>query len=72
VPLQVAVFPLQFPELAAATAVMLLYVPAKGLLQFGAPVQVIRSALTTDDEPLLPLQVTVGLEVIAIPAVPSV
>ena len=61
VPLQVAVLPLQFPELAATDT--LLYVPAAGLLQVGAPVQV-RPLVTA-----VPLQVTAG-EVIAVPAVP--
>jgi hypothetical protein len=61
VPLHVAVLPLQFPELADTDT--LLYVPAAGVLQFGAPVQ-LRPLLT-----VVPLQVTVGA-VIAAPAVP--
>ena len=68
VPLQVAVFPLQFPELADTDT--LLYVPATGLPQVGAPVQ-LRPLLTVVDVLLLPLQVTVGA-VIAVPAMPEV
>jgi len=59
----VAVLPLQFPELAYTDTS--LYVPAAGLLQLGAPVQ-LRPLLTA-----VPLQVTVGAA-IAVPAVPEV
>ena len=62
VPLQVAVLPLQFPELADTDTS--LYVPAAGLLQVGAPVQ-LRPLLTA-----VPLQVTVG-GVIGVPTVPD-
>jgi len=62
VPLQVADLPLQSPEFVETD--ILLYVPAVGLSQFGAPVQ-LRPLLTA-----LPLQVTVGA-VIAVPAVPD-
>jgi hypothetical protein len=62
VPLQVAVLPAQLPELAEID--MLLYVPATGVDQFGAPVQA-RPLLTAT-----PLQVTAG-GVIAVPAVPD-
>jgi hypothetical protein len=63
VPLQVADFPLHSPELADTD--ILLYVPAAGVVQFGAFFQLI---------PLLtavPLQVTIGA-VIAVPAMPDV
>ena len=63
VPPQVAVFPLQLPELASTDT--LLYVPTAGLFQVGAPVQ-LRPLLTA-----VPLQVTTGA-VIAVPAVPVV
>jgi len=66
VPLQVAAAAvLQFPEVVDTFT--LLYTPAVGLLQVGAPVQV-KPVVTVDDELLLPLQVTVGA-VIAVPAV---
>jgi len=68
VPLQLAVFPLQFPELAATDTS--LYVPIVGLDQVGAPVQ-LRPLLTAVDVPLLLTQVTAGA-VIAVPAVPVV
>jgi len=68
VPLQVAVLPLQFPEPAYTDTP--LYVPATGLFQLGAPVQ-LRPLLTVVVVLLLPLQVTVGA-VIAVPAVPEV
>ena len=56
--------PLQFPEFASTITV--LYVPATGLFQVGAFLQ-LRSLLTTvDDVPLLLVQVTVGA-VIATP-----
>jgi hypothetical protein len=63
VPLQVALFPAQLPELVDTN--MPMYVPAAGVDQFGAPVQ-LRPLLTAT-----PLQVTAG-GVIAVPAVPDV
>jgi hypothetical protein len=61
--LQVAVFPLQFPELADTD--MSVYIPPSGLLQTGAFVQL--RPLVTDVEPALPVQVTAGA-VIALPS----
>jgi len=63
VPLQEACIPLQAPVFGVALT--LLYVPAAGLLQVGALVQLMLLLLT-----VLPLQVTVG-GVIAVPAVPE-
>lgn len=61
-PPQVAVLPLHSPELADTD--ILLCVPATGLFQFGAPVQ-LRTPLGT----VVPLQVTVGGIIVA-PAIP--
>jgi hypothetical protein len=66
VPLQVAVFPLQFPELADTD--MSVYMPPSGLLQTGAFVQL--RPLVTDVEPALLLQVTAGA-VITVPSPPT-
>jgi hypothetical protein len=63
VPPQVAVLPLQFPELADTDT--LLYVPAAGLVQFNVVGVQVRPVATA-----VPLQVTAG-GVIAVPAVPD-
>ena len=62
-PLQLAVFPLQFPVLAATD--MPVYMPPSGLLQFGAFVQL--RPLVTTVAPTGPAQETAGA-VIAVPS----